>query len=294
MNKYIALILSLILFEMHISSAFLPSSWVPGVMTCPPEIKQYVQSQTGTILDIRLNIGLQKDSPVLAIGGCQFQLSNTPISKKETDDVDNFKSQLHIPLPGANGPRPRLSSGAYNLNVLRDGSYVTMGGLQKVEFSDGCWEMIWRDGAAAGLVVCGLKLNRNARRNDVVLEKGNIYITFPVWSKEGLQKSQYRKLDVQAKYKEFQVERDEELEKMSKTPNILKKALHYRNAVAAAENMDNTGLHNMVDVPSGNDVVEIGAGMKLVRTGTVWCKNGPFHSHHQNLLGSATVGDNSK
>mmetsp|Transcript_9558 Transcript_9558/g.17798 ORF Transcript_9558/g.17798 Transcript_9558/m.17798 type:complete len:90 (+) Transcript_9558:2-271(+) len=87
--------------------------------------------------------------------------------------------------------------------------------------------------------------------------------------------------------------RDEELQKMAKSSNILMKALHYRNAVAATESMDNTGLHNMVDVPSGKDVIEIGAGLQLVQTGTVWCKSGPFRSYHQKLLGSAAV-ENSK
>jgi len=294
MKKFIGLIHSLILiFETPFSSGFLSSSWTPDVATCPPEIKQYVQSQTDTILDIRLNIGLEKDSPVLAIGGFQFQLSNKPILNKENEDEKNFTSELHIPLPGTNGPRPRLSSGAYHLNFLQDGTYVNMNGLQNVEFSEGCWEMIWRDRAAAGLIVCGLKLNQDARRNDMVLEKGNIYITFPVWSKEGLQKRQFCKLESQAKYKEFEMARDEELQKMAKSSNILMKALHYRNAVAATESMDNTGLHNMVDVPSGKDVIEIGAGLQLVQTGTVWCKSGPFRSYHQKLLGSAAV-ENSK
>ena len=76
---------------------------------------------------------------------------------------------------------------------------------------------------------------------------------------------------------------------MANTPNILKKALHFRNAVAATENMDNTGLHRLLDIPSNNDVMEIGEELQLVRIGTVWTKSGPFRSNHQQLLGSATL-----
>ena len=80
---------------------------------------------------------------------------------------------------------------------------------------------------------------------------------------------------------------------MINTPNILKKALHFRNAAAATEQMDYTGLHHLVDVPSGDDVLEIGDGLKMVKSGTVWSKTGSFSetflASRQQLLGSATL-----
>lgn len=95
------------------------------------------------------------------------------------------------------------------------------------------------------------------------------------------------------KYKEFESQRDVELEKMSNTPNILMKALHFRNAAAATEQMDYTGLHAMVDVPSVDDVLEIGEGLQMVKIGTVWSKTGSFsdsfRTNRQQLLGSATL-----
>jgi hypothetical protein len=70
---------------------------------------------------------------------------------------------------------------------------------------------------------------------------------------------------------------------MSNTPNILMKALHFRNAAAAA----------MVDVPSVDDVLEIGEGLQMVKIGTAWSKTGSFsdsfRANRQQLLGSATL-----
>lgn len=97
------------------------------------------------------------------------------------------------------------------------------------------------------------------------------------------------------KYNTFQLERDTQLEKMNDTRNILQKALHFRNAAAATEQMDYTGLHYMVDIPSKDDVVEIGNGLQMVKSGTIWKKAGSFDSFraskHHVLLGSCTVGN---
>lgn len=115
--------------------------------------------------------------------------------------------------------------------------------------------------------------------------------TFAV-TRNGRQK---RKAKAEKKYDEFQLERDTELEKMNDTRNILQKALHFRNAAAATEQMDYTGLHYMVDIPSKDDVVEIGNGLQMVKSGTIWSKAGSFDSFraakHHILLGSCTVGN---
>ena len=81
---------------------------------------------------------------------------------------------------------------------------------------------------------------------------------------------------------------------MNDTRNILQKALHFRNAAAATEQMDYTGLHYMVDIPSKDDVVEIGNGLQMVKSGTIWKKAGSvdsFPAKHHILLGSCTVGN---
>ena len=154
--------------------------------------------------------------------------------------------------------------------------------------------MIWRDNSSAGLIICGFTLDKDAIRNDAKLEKGKIYMSWPVWSSDKLQNQQKRKSKAEKKYNKFQLERDTELEKMNDTRNILQKALHFRNAAAATEQMDYTGLHYMVDIPSTDDVVEIGNGLQMVKSGTIWSKAGSFDSFRAKnhiLLGSCTVGN---
>lgn len=275
-----ALLLSLYCYP-QVAHGFLPS-WMPGaVLTSAPELKRYInQQETNTTLDVRLTIGLTK-SDQFVIDGLQFKLC----SSKPHDST--------VPLPGANGPRPWLSNGVHEIEVLKDGTFINMEGLQNVELRYGVWEMIWRDNAPAGVIICGFSLDKDAIRNDAILEKGQLYLTWPVWSNESLEEQQKRKAQAEIKYKEFENERDTQLEKMINTPNILKKALHFRNAAAATEQMDYTGLHYLVDVPSGDDVLEIGDGLKMVKSGTVWSKTGSFsetfRASRQQLLGSATL-----
>eukprot|EP00579_Thalassiosira_antarctica_P004798 CAMPEP_0201884282 /NCGR_PEP_ID=MMETSP0902-20130614/16864_1 /ASSEMBLY_ACC=CAM_ASM_000551 /TAXON_ID=420261 /ORGANISM="Thalassiosira antarctica, Strain CCMP982" /LENGTH=282 /DNA_ID=CAMNT_0048413217 /DNA_START=1 /DNA_END=849 /DNA_ORIENTATION=+ len=276
-------VLILIFLYCHLKAAlgFLPS-WMPGVLSSAPELTRYTRGQTDTLLDVRLSIGLTAEQ-LFIIDDFQFQLCHDPMEKGDSD----------IPLPGAHGPRPHLSSGAHSIQAVKDGSFINMEGMQSVEFRDGVWEMIWRDDSPAGLVICGFSLDREARRNDALLQKGQIYLTWPVWSKDGLEKEQALRAKAEMKYKEFESERDSELEKMSSAPNILQKALHFRNAAAAMEKMDFTGLHDLVHVPLAEDVLEIGEGLQMVKMGTVWSKTGSFtrnfRANHQQLLGSATL-----
>eukprot|EP00571_Detonula_confervacea_P010370 CAMPEP_0172301722 /NCGR_PEP_ID=MMETSP1058-20130122/3548_1 /TAXON_ID=83371 /ORGANISM="Detonula confervacea, Strain CCMP 353" /LENGTH=290 /DNA_ID=CAMNT_0013011939 /DNA_START=71 /DNA_END=943 /DNA_ORIENTATION=- len=283
-NNLVLLLLSLCC-QLKAALGFLPA-WMPGVtLTSAPELTRYTGGQTDTILDARLSVGLATDQQ-LAIDGFQFQLCNVPMLAEKGDDSA-------ISLPGAHGPRPHLSSGVHHVNVIDDGSFVNMEGLQNVQLRNGVWEIIWRDESPAGLIICGFSLDKDARRNDAMLEKGQVYVTWPVWSKDGLDKQQARKAEAAIKYEEFETERNTQLEKMSSTPNILRKALHYRNAADAAEKMDWTGLDELVNVPSSEDVLEIGEGLQMVKTGTVWSKTGSFSdsfgAYRHQLLGSATL-----
>eukprot|EP00581_Thalassiosira_minuscula_P009424 CAMPEP_0183707702 /NCGR_PEP_ID=MMETSP0737-20130205/4209_1 /TAXON_ID=385413 /ORGANISM="Thalassiosira miniscula, Strain CCMP1093" /LENGTH=283 /DNA_ID=CAMNT_0025935429 /DNA_START=57 /DNA_END=908 /DNA_ORIENTATION=- len=282
MARIVLLLLSLCC---HLKAAFgfLPS-WMPGVAltSAPPELARYTRGQSDTLLDVRLSIGLTTDKQFV-IDGFQFQLCNETLS---TDDSP-------ISLPGAHGPRPRLSSGAHSVTAIKDGSFINMEGLQTVEFRDGAWEMIWRDDSPAGLVIVGFTLDKAARRNDLVLDAGQVYLTWPVWSEDGLAEQQARRARAERNYKEFESVRDEELEKMNNTTNILQKALHFRAAAAAVEKMDFTDFHTLSDVPLEEDVVEIGEGLRVVKTGTAWLKTGSFkgtfRAKQQQLLGSAVI-----
>ena len=283
---YNPLVIGLLLCSTRSVTSFLPS-WIPGAatVTAPPELN-YFTSQIDKVVDVRLNIGLISNQ-LFVIDNFQFHLCNDPLDSGAT----------RITLPGADGPRPILSSGPHRIDVTNNGSFINMDGLQSVPLKHGVWELVWRDDGLAGLIICGLQLDRDARRNDAILPKGNLYLTFPIWSTQRLKEKQAEKKEAELKYKEFETERNLQLEKLKETPNLLKKAMYFRQAAKAVENMDNTGFHLLVNLPTEDEVLNIGGTasdegvLKIVKTGTLWSKTGSFRSNDgkQKLIGTASL-----
>eukprot|EP00984_Skeletonema_dohrnii_P023230 scaffold12308_cov78-Skeletonema_dohrnii-CCMP3373.AAC.1 len=289
------LVIGLLLCNISVVASFLPS-WIPGAVTsaAPPELNKFT-SQIDTVVNARLNIGLVSDQ-LFVIDNFQFQLCNDPLQR--TTDNSNNNDTARIPLPGADGPRPNLSSGPHRIDVTNNGSFINMDGLQTVQLKNGVWELVWNIDGLAGLIICGFQLDQDAHRNDAILEKGNLYLTFPIWSTKALQEKQAEKQKAELKYKEYETERNLQLEKLKETPNLLKKAMYFRQAFKAVEDMDNTGFHLMVNLPSEDEVLDIdgnGVGdeglLKLVKTGTLWSKTGSFRSNvgKQKLIGTASL-----
>ena len=83
-----------------------------NTLSSAPELKRY--TQTGNPLDVRLNIGI--DDKMFIINGMKIQFSTTLTTRDERS----------IPLPGADGPRPHLSNGVHQVNVLKDGTFINM------------------------------------------------------------------------------------------------------------------------------------------------------------------------
>jgi|SaaInl74LU_5_DNA_1037368.scaffolds.fasta_scaffold17940_2 hypothetical protein len=125
--------------------------------------------------------------------------------------------------------------------------------------------------------------------NHTIPSKGNIYVTFPVWSKNGLKDEQTIKKNMEEKYKQYENEVEDQLKKYNEENNLLKKAMHFRNAVQADVDKDNAYAYLRDDVPSVEDVMEIGPFLQLVKTGTIWAKMGSFNSNTHTLLGSAVI-----
>mmetsp|Transcript_24880 Transcript_24880/g.56749 ORF Transcript_24880/g.56749 Transcript_24880/m.56749 type:complete len:290 (-) Transcript_24880:1614-2483(-) len=271
----------------EVSSAFLPT-WVPGAsIQAIPDLNRYTTVFADEPMDVRLTVGLTKEN-VFVIDGFQFQLAGTL-----ADGASATPSAKGVPLPGANGPKPHLSSGAMTVTCEQPGKYINLQGLQRVELTGGVWEIIWRENSPAGILICGFHLASDAERNDCIMERGNIYLTFPIWSEDGLRRERAKKEKAQIEYDEHAMERDNELELMKETPNLLMKALHFRQACQATQKMDFSDLHHYVDVPSTSDVKIFGE-LHCVKTGTVWRTNGnafnePFRSAKQRLLGSASL-----
>ena len=190
---------------------------------------------------------------------------------------------------GASGPHPRLSTGALALQVISMPSFIDMFGTQKVRFEKGCWEMVWKKDQHCGSIICGFEVPNGAKRNGANLPAGRLYLSFPVWTQGGLSVRQEERTHAEAKVKEFSQEKDDELRKMEATSNLFMKAVHYRNAVAAVEKIDMSGIRFLSQIPLENEVMPIGDGILMNTKGTIWNKDNNFLGAKHSLLGEAIL-----
>jgi hypothetical protein len=115
-----------------------------------PNLKSIANAQLGKLLQIRLDIGQKAPDHRIALQGPVIKL------------LDSVTKAL--PLPGASGQTPQISSGAKSVEIVKDGFVIDMNGSRKIPFQDGCWEMIWKDGALDGTMVYGFNLPEPVRR----------------------------------------------------------------------------------------------------------------------------------
>jgi len=244
-----------------------------------PLLSKMTETKTGDKFTVRMDIGNnKKDETHLFLDGLSVEL------RKDAAPADN-----KVGLPGADGPHPKTSTGALAVDILKTPHFIDMFGTQKVRFEKGCWEMIWRKNQQAGSVILGFHLPSGARRNGASLPSGRIYMSFPVWSEDGLATRQKEKTEAEAKVKEFNKEKDDELKKYQEASNLFMKALHYRNAVAAVEKVDLTGIRFLNQVPSESEVIAIGGGVLVNTKGTIWSKENNFFGEQHVLLGDAVL-----
>jgi hypothetical protein len=114
-----------------------------------PNLKSIANAQLGKLLQIRLDIGKKASEQRIALQGPVIKL------------LDSVTKAL--PLPGASGPTPQISSGSKSVEIVKEGFVIDMNGRRTIPFQDGCWEMIWKDGALDGTMVCGFKLPQPVR-----------------------------------------------------------------------------------------------------------------------------------
>ena len=185
----------------------------------------------------------------LDIGDVEMQNGNVVI-KGNRLGIDNLLLKLHghekagphhVNLPGANGPNPQLSSGPKSLVVVNQGKYVDITGSKQVKLENPAWEMIWRNNANAGALICAFNLAEEVKRNDAALPKGRFYLTFPIWTTASLQDLRERKAIAEEKAVEAMARHENEVRMMQETNNPLMKALHFRNACKAHEDLDYSG-----------------------------------------------------
>jgi hypothetical protein len=242
-----------------------------------PNIKEFAQAQESALLNVRLDIDSESAG--------RFGISGLALELHGDRDAD----YPHPNLPGAQGPNPQLSSGAKSLTVLRQGSHIDMMGANKVPFSNGAFEMIWRRNASAGALILGFDAGE-VRRNQVTLPMGRVYITFPVWTSETLQDLRDRKAVAEKTAKEALDRQRDEMAKMQQTNNLLAKAMHFRNCCKAAEDIDFSGYRSYQVMNLDVATVPLESDLHLCSLGTVWTKkDGMFGASDQILLGTALV-----
>jgi hypothetical protein len=254
---------------------------LPKLNPVNPALQDMSQAQDGILINIRLDVGQKEDSHLL-IDGLAVELHD--------DAIDTKKAKNSVPLPGSSGPNPHLSSGAKTLQVLDAARFIGLNGINHVDLQNGCWEMVWREGAPAGVIVCGFNLAEDVQRGDASLPKGRIYLSLPVWTRDGLTEKQTLKAEKIAEAEQHKIDQADDIAKMQATTNPLMKALHYRNALAASEKIMMSGVKGLVEsVPENEDVMPIGDGLVMCTKGTVWTKGGSFLREEHVLLGVANA-----
>jgi hypothetical protein len=256
----------------------------------------------------------RKDSPIVAspvvvasssdvvqvVGYTTASRRSRPVVAAVVDQVSSAakgitKHPFH--MPGFNGPHPMSSSGIGPIQIHEAGHYITLDtGMQYLPIDTSVavgaanhqWELIWKEQSPAGVLVCGIELQDNVIRNQAMIPKGIMYLSFPVWNADRLQEYQLKKQECDLASKLHIQERDAELLKMSQTNNVLAKMIHYRNAFAAVEQYSLQPRKMLSSVPSDMEVITIGhnddnsAAVLLSRMGTVRIVPGSEKGHANN------------
>jgi hypothetical protein len=278
--------------------------------TIRPDLHKIVDAQPDTRIVVSLDVGQSNDKTAsrLAVKGMVLHLAQRP------------PAEGHVKMPGTHGPHPELSAGLRQLDFVEDGQFVSLSGVKHVTGKKGSWEVVWKNDAPAGSLICGFELPESYARNDAHLpgknrvskltmceeigqmqcnliilfsrtfscefEEGCIYLSFPVWTKETLLHMQGEKHRILTKASEYMKEKTRELEKINETNNPLEKLWYYRNAVAAAEKYGLQPITRANLVPESDDVIHLTDGFLVTAKGTIWTKK---PNGNQILLGSATL-----
>jgi hypothetical protein len=147
----------------------------------------------------------------------------------------------------------------------------------------GCWEVCWVRDKPAGTLVVAFRVPQDYKRNDAILMEGEVWMSFPVWTEDGLQRGQFEKKKVMDQIQENLKQRDFELERFDSTTNPIMKAIYLRNAFAFAEKCSELHHHTLDTIPADNQIIKLQENFLLSTNGLIWRKNGEGHV----LMGSA-------
>jgi hypothetical protein len=255
-------------------------------LTTPnPILRPTTDALVGQELEVRLEIvGGDKNSAQakMSIQQLLLRLDETehhPTTKTKTTSSTNKKTTATTGGAKAAVVIPLITTGrsdiVHSLTVQKMGSFINHAGLQMVniDIDTAVWELIWDSPESpAGTLVLGLDVQHDATRNDATLKKGHIFISFPVWTKDGITEYQQRKAEVEEAAGVHLAERDIQIQKYKDATNIIAKLFHYRNAAAAVERYSMYPTRAVASIPDNDDLIPLIAdgSLLLTKTGTIW------------------------
>lgn len=279
MKRFITILL--LVLSASRSKAFLTflNQAEPAVKTIGNDIK-------GSKILIRLDIGKIAST---GANGVPRMTGNRLGIDGLTVELKNDKGDKLSKMPGSDGPNPQLSSGSKSLEVVEEGKFVDFSGTRHATLSNGAWELVWRKGANAGALICGFDVPVAIERNDAKIPEGRLYVTFPVWNDSTLKDLRERKQVAEEKAVKAADRLKEHSEKMETTNNLIEKALHFREACKAAEEIDYSGYRSYRSMPLHREMISVNGGLNICTLGTVWTKKDAIFGADHVLLGSASA-----
>ena len=228
-----------------------------------PDLLDIVDQTDNTKLNIQLHVGDESDG-FLTVQDMIVQLGG----RYDENDEERVK------LPGGNGQNTKCTSGGRRLNVISKGNYVNMKGLQHVDCNMGCWEMCWVRNRPAGVIVVAFNVPQTYSRNKAVLPDGDMWISFPVWTIEGLKYGQTAKRKVLDEIEMYTQKWNEELDKYEMTSNPVMRAIHEHNAHTYATKCDDLYDYSLDTIPEDNQCSKLQEDLLLSKKGLIWKKDG--------------------
>lgn len=236
------------------------------------------QCKDNTQLDIQMHVG-DDETGFLTVQGMTVQLGG-PYDDKEADQ--------HTKLPGSDGASADCCSGAYRLNFLCKGHFVNMEGTQYIDCQKGSWEMCWARGRPAGTMVFAFHLPQTYSRNQAILPEGDVWLSFPIWSVDGLKHGQMAKQKVMDEIEFYTQKWNEELDKYQLTKNPIMKAIHERNADIYAGKCDEIWDYSLSTIPDDDQCHQLQEDLLLSKQGLLWTKKGDRDILFGNAIASPT------
>eukprot|EP00534_Pseudo-nitzschia_fraudulenta_P015016 CAMPEP_0201242872 /NCGR_PEP_ID=MMETSP0852-20130820/39502_1 /ASSEMBLY_ACC=CAM_ASM_000632 /TAXON_ID=183588 /ORGANISM="Pseudo-nitzschia fraudulenta, Strain WWA7" /LENGTH=300 /DNA_ID=CAMNT_0047539713 /DNA_START=41 /DNA_END=943 /DNA_ORIENTATION=- len=229
-----------------------------------PDLYDIVDQTDSAQLNIQLHVG-NEESGFLTIQDMIIGLGG----RCTEEDGDAM-----VKLPGSSGPYSKVTSGGRRLDVVSRGTYVNMDGSQYIECEKGCWEMCWMRGQPAGTIVFAFNLPQAYSRNEAVLPEGEMWLSFPVWTVEGLKYGQMAKQEVLDEMDFYTRKWNEEVDKYEITNNPIMKAIHERNAHIYATKCDDLYDYSLDTIPEDGEWSTLQEDLLLSKKGLIWKKDG--------------------